>query len=363
MTTSAISSMYPQDVGFAALEEIRESALGTLPREVADFLEGGAGTESTLRANRAAFERRVIRPRPMSGVSDPDTGTTFLGIPLSVPVLTAPFGGDALFHSQGQLAVARANETRGIASIVPEAGTYSYEQVAEAAPKAAKIAQLHPFEHFAHGAERARAAGYSALCVTVDCPTAGFRVRNRINRFDPDLSYFAGNMIGEGTPDVAEMFGQLVTHGARTWDWARLAEATRDCGMPWIAKGILTVEAAERAIEAGACAIVVSNHGGRQLDPAPASLDVLPEVAAAVAGRVPIAFDSGVRTGSDLFLALALGADVVVIGRLAVYGLAAGGEAGVRRTIELLTEELRTLMILAGAQSIDELDGTLVAQR
>ncbi|GAS98322.1 glycolate oxidase [Mycolicibacterium canariasense] len=363
MTTSAISSMYPQDVDFAALEEIRDSALQTLAADVRDFLEGGAGGEATLRANRSAFERRVIRPRPMSGVNNPRTDTTFLGIPLAVPILTAPFGGDALFHPQGQLAVARANATCGTASIVPEAGTYSYEQVAQAAPTSAVIAQLHPFEHFEVAAQRAQTAGYRALCVTVDCPTAGFRVRNRMNRFDPDLSYFAGNTVGEGAPDVAEMFGRLVNHGAPTWDWDRLAEATNRCGMPWIAKGVLTAEAAVKALEAGADAIVVSNHGGRQIDPAPASLDALPEVVAAVAGQVPIAFDSGVRNGSDLFLALALGADVVVLGRLAVYGLAARGEAGVRRTIELLADELRTLMILAGASSLADLDATMVGTR
>ncbi|GAB2981091.1 alpha-hydroxy-acid oxidizing protein [Amycolatopsis acidiphila] len=363
MTTSATRSMYPQDVAFAALEEIRDSAARTLPRDVLDFLEGGAGRETTLRANLAAFERRVIRPRPMSGVSTPDTTTTFLGVPLAVPLLTAPFGGDALFHPDGHLAVARANELCGTASIVPEAGTYSYEQLAKTAPAAARFAQLHPFDHFEQGAERVRAAGYTALCVTVDCPTAGFRVRNRVNRFNPDLTFFGGNLLDVGTPDVAEMFERLFRHDAPTWDWARLAEATRRCGMPWIAKGVLTAEAAGRAVEAGASAVVVSNHGGRQLDPAPASLDALPEVVRAVAGRVPVALDSGVRSGSDVFLALALGADVVVIGRLAAYGLAAGGEEGVRRTIELLTEELRTLMVLAGVADLRGFDPSLVAVR
>src|ERR1700741_2920056 len=133
--------------------------------------------------------------------------------------------------------------------------------------------------------------------------------------------------------------------------------------MPWVAKGCLTAEAAEAALGAGASASLVSNHGGRQVDPAPASLDALPEVAAAVAGRVPILLDSGVRTGADIFLALALGADAVVIGRLAVYGLAAAGEAGVRRTIELLTEELRTLMILAGTPDIAAVTRATVALR
>ncbi|MFB4295021.1 alpha-hydroxy acid oxidase [Actinomadura sp. NTSP31] len=349
------ATMYPQDVEFAALTEMRRTALRVLPDDVADFLEGGAGAEVTLRANRSAFERWAVRPRPMSGVTAPRTGTTFLGIPLDVPVLTAPFGGDALFHEQGHLAVARACAANGTVSIVPEAGTFSYEQVADAAPTAARIAQLHPFDHFDAVAGRIRDAGYAALCVTVDCPTAGFRVRNRVNRFAPDMTYFAGNLVGEGTPDVAEMFGRLASHDSPAWDWGRLARATARCGLPWIAKGVLTAEAAEAAIAAGASALVVSNHGGRQLDPAPAALDALPEVAATVAGRVPIAVDSGIRSGADVFVALALGADAVVIGRLAAYGLACGGETGVRRVIELLAEELRTLMILAGVPDVADL--------
>jgi 4-hydroxymandelate oxidase len=330
--------------------------------DVADFLEGGAGTERTLRANREAFTRWMIRPRPMSGVYTPDTATTFLGIPLAVPILTAPFGGDGLFGADGHLAVARANQSCGTASIVPEAGTYSYEQVAAAAPTAAKIAQVHPLEHFGQAIERIKAAGYDALCVTIDCPVPGFRGRNRVNRFNPDWHYFAGNLVGGTTPNVAEMFGALMSHEAPAWNWERLAAAAAEGGLPWMAKGVLTGASASAAISAGASAVLVSNHGGRQLDPAPASLDALPEVVEAVAGRVHIAFDSGIRTGADVFTALALGADVVVIGRLAAYGLAAGGESGVRRTIELLTEELRTLMILAGIPDIAALDATAVGR-
>jgi 4-hydroxymandelate oxidase len=156
------------------------------------------------------------------------------------------------------------------------------------------------------------------------------------------------------------------TFGARVvppWTWDRLAEATARHGMPWIAKGILTPEAAEAALAAGASAILVSNHGGRQVDPAPASLDVLPEIAAQVNGRVPVLLDSGVRTGADIFLALALGASAVVIGRLAAYGLAAAGEHGVRRTIELLTQELHILMTLAGVPDIPSLTPDVVARR
>jgi isopentenyl diphosphate isomerase/L-lactate dehydrogenase-like FMN-dependent dehydrogenase len=348
-----------EDAGFVTLEEIHSAAIGNLPPEVAGYLESGAGTESTLRANREAFGRWVIRPRPMSGVSAPRTSATFLGIPFAAPIMTAPFGGDGLFAADGHLAVARANAACGTVSFVPEVGTFSYEQVRAAAPAAARIAQVHPYESFDYVAKRIVAAGYDALCVTVDSPMTGFRARNKMNRFRPDRRVWGGNVARDGTPSVTDMF----RGGMPAWNWDQLAEATSRCELPWIAKGILTAEAAEAALAAGASAILVSNHGGRQVDPAPASLDALPEVAAAVAGRVPVLLDSGVRTGADVLVALALGADAVVIGRLAAYGLAAAGEAGVRRTIELLTEELRTLMILAGIPSVDQIPPGTVARR
>jgi isopentenyl diphosphate isomerase/L-lactate dehydrogenase-like FMN-dependent dehydrogenase len=343
-----------------ALDQIHALALKHLPGDVAVYLESGAGTEQTLRANRDAFGRWLIRPRPMSGVNDPKTNTEFLGIPLSVPILTAPFGGDALFASDGHLAVARANTACGTASIVPEVGSFSYEEVAAAAPAAARIGQLHPFDSFDHVAGRIGAAGYDALCVTVDCPMTGWRARSRMNRFHPDPAVWSGNVTHDGLPNVASTFGNKIIPA---WTWDQLAEAAARQHLPWIAKGILTAEAASAAMAAGASAILVSNHGGRQVDPAPASLDALPEVVAAVAGQVPILLDSGVRTGADVFLALALGATAVVIGRLAVYGLAAAGEHGVRRTIELLADELRTLMILAGIPDIPALTADVVARR
>lgn len=350
----------PANADFLALEEIHAAALRALPAEVAGYLESGAGTEQTLRANREAFTRWVIRPRPMSGVTAPDTSTQVLGIPLSLPVLTAPFGGDGLFAPDGHLAVARANAACGTASIVPEVGTFSYAEVAAAAPAAARIGQLHPYESFDSVAKRIRAAGYTALCVTVDCPVMGFRVRSRMSRFRPDPVVWSGNVVHDGTPNITETYGNRIV---QSWTWDRLAEAAARQDLPWIAKGILTSEAAEQAIGAGASAILVSNHGGRQVDPAAASLDVLPGIAKTVAGRVPVLLDSGVRTGADVFLALALGADAVVIGRLAAYGLAAAGEHGVRRTIELLTEELRTLMILAGTPDIPSVAPATVARR
>jgi 4-hydroxymandelate oxidase len=358
--TASPARPHPRDSEFPTLADIHAAALRRLPRDAATYLESGAGTEQTLRANREAFSRWVIRPRPMSGVSDPKVNTEFLGIPLSVPVLTAPFGGDALFAPDGQQAVARANAAAGIASIVPEVGSFSYEQVAAAAPGAARIAQLHPYDSFDAVAARVKSAGYQALCVTVDCPIVGFRTRNRAARLRLDPVIWSGNVTDDGSPNVASTFAARV---APPWTWDQLAEATARHGLPWIAKGILSAEAAEAAIGAGAAAVLVSNHGGRQVDPAPASLDMLPEVAAQVGGRVPVLLDSGVRTGADVFLALALGASAVVIGRLAAYGLAAAGERGVRRTIELLTEELHILMTLAGVPDIASLTPDTVARR
>jgi isopentenyl diphosphate isomerase/L-lactate dehydrogenase-like FMN-dependent dehydrogenase len=352
----AVSPVYPRDGEFAALAEIHAAALKQLPQDAATYLESGAGTEQTLRANRDAFSRWVIRPRPMSGVTDPKINTSLLGIPLSAPILTAPFGGDALFARDGHLAVARANAACGTVSIVPEVGSFSYEEVAAAA----RIGQLHPHDSFDVSAARIKAAGYDALCVTVDCPIVGFRARNRMARFHPDPAIWGGNVLHDGSPNVASTYGARVVPA---WTWDQLAEATARHGLPWIAKGILTVDSAEAALNAGASAILVSNHGGRQVDPAPASLDVLPEIAAAVSGQVPVLLDSGVRTGADVFLAMALGASAVVIGRLAAYGLAAAGEHGVRRTIEFLTQELHVLMTLAGVPDIQSLTPNAVTRR
>jgi 4-hydroxymandelate oxidase len=191
----------------------------------------------------------------------------------------------------------------------------------------------------------------------------GVRARSRLARFHPDRSVWSGNAAADDSPSANQMFRAGVTAASPAWSWAQLSRAAGQAGLPWIAKGILTAPAALAAVEAGASAILVSNHGGRQVDPAPASLDVLPEVVSAVAGRVPVLLDSGIRSGADVLLALALGADAVIIGRLAAYGLAAGGEAGVRRVIELLAEELRTLMVLAGLPDLKSVTPDVVARR
>jgi 4-hydroxymandelate oxidase len=360
MTTppQKVLSFFAEDADFATLSEIADAARAGLSPDVCDFLDGGAGREVTLRRNRQAFDGWAYRPRVMTGLGVPDLATSFLGGPLGLPILTAPFGADGLFHPDGHCAVARANAAEGAVSIVPEGGTHAIEAVGAAAPVAARIAQLHPMgdpANFAAMLGRIEDAGYDAVCVTVDCPTAGWREGNRRNRFDADPAVISGNYPVGGPVTLEEVFGQLFTRTEPVWTWAELGERMGVTRLPWMAKGILTAEAASAAVDAGASAVLVSNHGGRQLDGTPAALDQLPEVAAAIGGRAQIALDSGIRSGSDVVTALALGADAVVIGRLAAYGLAAAGESGVRRVHQLVREEMQTVLTLLGVGSVCDL--------
>ena len=348
---------------WATLADLWETARQRLPDDVWDFLVGGSGDETTLRENCSAFSGWRLRPRVMGGHAPPDLRTSFLGIDLAHPVLTAPFGAEGLFHDEGHLAVARANATAGAASIVPEASTWSLEEVADAAPEAARIFQLHPMgrpEHVLHAIRRAEAAGYTALCFTCDCPTAGWRERNMRNGFSLGPDEIGGNYPMGGPVAYEDVFGQLFRRDDRVWSWDELAAVCAQTRLPWMAKGILTAEDARAAVAAGASAVIVSTHGGRQLDRAPAALTQLPEVVAAVEGRALVALDSGIRRGADVVTALALGADVVVVGRLAAVALAAGGQAGVERMHALLREEMRTILMLLGVPSVRALDRTLL---
>ncbi|OLF07681.1 alpha-hydroxy-acid oxidizing enzyme [Actinophytocola xanthii] len=341
---------------FATLDEVREAALAVLPSDAHDFLEGGAGEEATLRRNRNAFERWAFVPRVMGGLPSPSTTTRFLGVDLALPVLTAPFGADGLFHPDGQVAVGRANAAAGTASIVPEAGTYSLEEIAAAAPGAAAFGQVNPLgtdEGFLAMVRRYERAGYRGLCVTCDVPIQGWRERNLRNGYLPDHRLFGGNY--PSVEHALGQLGQLLEREAPVWSWAKLGELLGQSRLPWIAKGIMTPEDASAAVATGARALLVSNHGGRQLDGQRASLDVLPEIRDAVGPGIEIALDSGVRRGADVVRAIALGADVVVIGRLAAYGLAAGGEAGVARVLELLRAEITTVLTLLGRGGVRDL--------
>ncbi|RSM61990.1 alpha-hydroxy-acid oxidizing enzyme [Kibdelosporangium aridum] len=346
---------------YATLPDIRRSALTGLPVPARDFLEGGAGDEWTLRRNVDAFSDWLFKPRLLAGVKPPELATSFLGVPLSMPVVTGPIGADALFHPEGQKAVARAAAKLGVASMAPEASSFSAEELHAESPSTVAFGQFHPVgseSSFLRMLERLEATGFRALVLTCDCPTAGWRERNLRNSYSPPHEAVRGNY-----PDMESAFGHLFRQDGPTWSWRQLGRVMRRTTLPWMAKGIMTADDAMAAIEAGASAIGVSNHGGRQLDGQPGALDVLPEIVDAVGGEVEISFDGGIRRGADVVKALALGADVVLLGRLVLYGLAAGGETGVVRVLELLRDEIGNILTLLGRGSIGGLDRAVLRGR
>lgn len=346
---------------FATLEEIYARARERLDADVWAVLDGGAGAEQSLRDNLAALRRWSFRPKYLSGVTDPITSTSFVGIDLAFPVLTAPIGGDGLFHERGQCEIAAATATAGIAPVISEASRFSLETVA-AASDGPKVMQLHAWgerDEFLALARRAGRAGYSALCVTIDCPTVGWRERTMTRRYKTPEEQWSGNYSG-GDISAAD---RLISGSGSDWTWETLSEVRQRLEVPLLVKGILTAEDAELAVSAGVDGIVVSNHGGRQLDCLPATVDQLPEVVDTVRGRVPVGVDGGIRRGVDVLKALALGADVVLVGRLTAMALAAGGAAALYAALCLLRAEFERSMLLAGRRSLKDLDHSMVQPR
>ncbi|GAA4559349.1 alpha-hydroxy acid oxidase [Pseudonocardia xishanensis] len=340
------------------LGEVEQAGLRGLDPVIAAFLQGGSGSEVTLARNQRAFDQIRFVPRTMSGLAYPSAATSLFGRSLSIPVLTAPFGADGYFHPDGHVAIGRANARFGTCSIVPEAGTHSVEQVAAAAPSSALIGQLHPMGsevNFLSMVRRYEATGYRALCLTVDCPTPGWREHNLRHAFNIDNRVVGGNYPPGAEIDMERALGQLHAQTEPVWSWGKLAELMTATSLPWVAKGILTPEDALAATTAGAAGVVVSNHGGRQLDGVSSAVEALPSIVSALAGGSVVLLDSGIRRGSDVVKAIALGADAVLVGRLSAYGIAAGGEEGAYRVLDLLRQEIETTLVLLGRGDITDL--------
>jgi isopentenyl diphosphate isomerase/L-lactate dehydrogenase-like FMN-dependent dehydrogenase len=320
------------------------------------FLSGGAGDESTLRANEAAFGRWTFRPRVLVDVAAVTTETTVLGTPIASPVLVAPVAYQRLFHPDGEVGVARAAAAHGTVMCVSTMTTYSHGEIAAAAPGLLQWAQLYAMtdeEITRAHLEDVVATGCSAIVLTVDTPVLGRRERDYRAGFEipPDLPLpYASALLANAAHSPA-------THGGLfsasiTWqDIEWIAELTE---LPVLLKGILTREDAALAVEHGAAGIIVSNHGGRQLDGAPATLDALAEVVEAADGRIEVLFDGGIRRGADAVKALALGAQAVLVGRPPIWGLAVDGEAGAGRVLELLRAEIATTLALLGCTRPDQ---------
>jgi 4-hydroxymandelate oxidase len=354
------------------LDDFERMAEERLPRVVFDYYAGGAGDEVTVLENRAGWQRLQLRPRVLVDVAVRDLSTSVLGTRISFPVLTAPCAFNALAHADGECAVARAASSAGIIQVVSTAGTYSLEQVAAAAPEGARWFQLYCYRD--RGVtrdlvQRAFSAGYRALCLTVDAPLVGRRDRDTRNCFGlpPGMTWKNLERAGLDHMEARDDGSALVKYISEIWDssltWEAIGWLRSLSPLPLAIKGILTAEDARLAVEHGASAIVVSNHGGRQLDGTPPTSEALSEVVAAVAGRAEVLVDGGIRRGGDILKAIALGARAVLVGRPYLWALAIDGEMGVARMLEMLREELDLDMALAGRPTIDHIDRSLISMR
>jgi 4-hydroxymandelate oxidase len=333
-----------------------------------DYYAGGAGDEWTVAENCRAFDRIALRPRVLVGVERVDTSTDVLGQRIRLPVALAPTAFSRLGHPDGDLAAARAAGAAGTFMCCSTIASSSLEDIAAAATGPLWF-QLYVYRDRAVTEDlvrRAEAAGYRALVLTVDTPRLGRRERDIRNEFALPIDVTMPNLERYGTPEAVRWAGtssftDYVHHlldASLTWEsvaWLRSLTS-----LPVLLKGILTAEDADLAITHGAAGIVVSNHGGRQLDGAIASADALSEVVDQVAGRVPVLMDGGVRRGVDVLKALALGADAVLIGRPYLWGLAVAGEDGVVRVLEMLRSELELAMALTGCPDVRAISRSLV---
>jgi len=332
-----------------------------------DYYAGAAGDELTLAANRRGFDRLVLRPRMLAGVERVDTSATLLGDRVEFPILLAPTAFNKLGHPDGEVAAARAAGTAGTIMCASTIASSSLEDIAAAATGPMWF-QLYVCRDRGLTEElvaRAEAARYRALVLTVDTPRLGRRERDVRSRFTlPDgisirnLEVAGGdatrwNASSSFTEYVHRMFDPSLTWEAVDW----LRSLTK---LPVVIKGVLTGEDASLAVSHGAAGLIVSNHGGRQLDSAIATIDALPEIVEAVGGRIPVLLDGGIRRGTDALKALAIGASAVLIGRPYLWALAASGENGVARVLEMLRSELELAMALAGAASVPQISRALV---
>jgi len=360
------------------IKELRAIARRRVPRAAFDYTDGAAEAEISIRRARALFQSLELQPSILHDVSSVDTTTTSLGRSSALPFAFAPTGFTRLMHHEGECAVARVAERIGIPYALSTMGTTSIEDVTAVAPSARKWFQLYVWRDRSAGEElmtRAKAAGFEALMLTVDVPVAGARLRDVRNGFSipPTLTV---RTVADIAAHPAWWMNLLTTKpltfaSLEAWDRtiAELIDALFDPTMtiadlewvrsywdgPLIIKGIQTVADARRMAEARVDAIVLSNHGGRQLDRAPVPLRLLPEVVDTVGDRIEVWMDTGIMTGADIVAAIALGAKTALVGRAYLYGLMAGGEAGVTRAAEILAREIRRTMQLLGVRSIADL--------
>ncbi len=353
------------------LFEYEALAIQQLPQMARDYYASGSWDEITLRDNRAAFERYKLRPRMLVDVSQRDLSTQILGQSLQLPILIAPMAFQCLAHPEGEIATAKAAANVGSVMVLSTLATRSMEEVASVRNQTSQWFQLyvHRDRNLTRAlVERAYTAGFQALCLTVDAPVLGKRERDSHNQFALPLHMELANLSSLKDLDISYkpgesgLFAYFLEQINPALTWADLEWLQSLSPLPVVVKGILRGDDAVRAVEHGAKAVIVSNHGGRQLDGAIASIDALSEVVAAVGDKAEVLVDGGIRRGTDVLKALALGAKAVLLGRPVLWGLAVGGEAGVQHAIEILRDELDLAMALSGCAKLQDIDSSLVVQ-
>ena len=336
-----------------------------LPKTESDFIAGGATDEITLRRTREVFVSIMLRPRMLVDISEMDLSTTVLGQRIEFPVMADPSGGHARAHPEGELATARVTGAMGTVMVLSSGSSYTLEDVAKAATGPIW------WQQYLYGdrgltmelADRAKDAGYSALCITLDSTVQAKRERNIRNNYSsppsPNYAHLELNewQLWDVSSDAPRGVNALVDRKATWSDIEWLVERT---SMPVVVKGVMTGEDGRRAAESGSRGIIVSNHGARQLDTTFASVEVVPEVVEAVEGRAEVYLDGGIRRGTDVLKALALGARAVLIGRPLFWGLAVDGEAGLQTVMGFLKDELAQSMGMCGRPTIDSIDTSLI---
>jgi L-lactate dehydrogenase (cytochrome) len=372
------------------ISDLRTLARRRLPRVVFDYIDGGADAERTLRANTDVFDLVTLRPRGAVAVAGVDLRTTFLGQTFSLPFILAPIGSSRMFYPRAEVHAAAAAGAAGTGYILSTLAGCALEEVkaTTTGPAWYQVYLVGGRAVAERAIARARAAGYSALVVTVDTPVAGMRERDLRNGTgalvsgnpvamlphigqvlarprwlagllrDGGLMAFPNVVLPGGEPMKYESVGPALSQSVVTWSDLAWIRSLWDG--PILVKGVLTGEDARRAVDEGANAVVVSNHGGRQLDGVAATLRVLPEVVAAASGRIPVLMDGGIRRGSDIVKAVCLGAAGVLVGRAYAYGLAAAGGAGVARAIDILRADLVRTLTLLGVETVAALDRSCV---
>ena len=381
-----------------SITDLRRLAQRRLPRALFDFYDGGAEDEATLRANRAAFEALALRPRVLVDVSQVNTGIRLLGAPSALPLAIAPTGAPGFGWPGADIAIAQAAAAAGIPYTLSSSGTTSIEKLARAAPGRLwfQAYVLRDQAYFEQMIGRAEAAGYEALMITVDLPVGGKRERDFRNHFSIPFRFTPRNLLDfalhprwaariarHGMPQMETLSGLAQAgHGPAKppsasasasaiassvgrnydpgFDWQRLAAVRRLWPRRLIVKGVAHPGDAARLVGLGVDALVVSNHGGRQLDGGAATLRLLPAVVAAVQGHVPVWVDGGVRRGADVVKALALGAQAVLVGRATLYGAVAAGGPGAQRALAILRDEIERTMRLCGVTRVADIGPDLL---